>query len=127
MSSSQITNLSSDDFSGLLLKNHYKDKIVLIKFYVGWCGYCQKIQPLFKFLDQYFKNDKRIVITEYDCEDPENKDFIHNSINKFNYGFKVNGYPTLIIYKNGLFNQVYNGNRNAKEIINTLNNLKKNN
>ena len=61
------------------------------------------------------------------AQDPENKDFIHNSINKFNYGFKVNGYPTLIIYKNGLFNQVYNGNRNAKEIINKLNNLKKNN
>lgn len=125
MSSSQITNLSSDDFSGLLLKNDYKDKIVLIKFYVDWCGYCQKIKPLFEFLNRYYSKDNKIMITEYDCDDSENKDFIQNSINKFNYGFKINGYPTLIIYKNGLFHQVYNGNRNAKEIINTLNNLKK--
>ena len=126
MISSSSPNLSYEDFSGLLLKNNYKNKIVLIKFYVDWCGYCQKIKPLFEYLNRYYYNDNKIVIAEYDCEEPDNNDFIQNSINKFNYGFKVNGYPTLIIYKNGLFHQVYNGNRDAKSIINTLNKLKKN-
>ena len=117
--------ITSDDFSGLLLNKKFNNKVVLLKFYTDWCGYCKKTIPLFNNLSQYFKNDKYVDIAEYDCEDEDNQYYIQEFINKFNYGYKVQGYPTIVIYKDGVFNQQYNGERSEQALIKTLNALKK--
>lgn len=117
--------ITSEDFSGLLLNKKFNNKVVLLKFYTDWCGYCQKTIPLFNNLSNYFKNDKSVDIAEYDCEDEENKEYIADYINKFNYGYKVQGYPTIVIYKDGVFNQQYNGERSERALIETLTKLKK--
>jgi protein disulfide-isomerase len=123
--SSQPVEITCDDFSGLLLKKKFDNKIVLIKFYTNWCGFCKRTIPLFNNLANYYKKDNSVVIAEYDCENEDNQEYINDYINKFNYGFKVQGYPTIIIYKNGVFNRQYEGERSERALIQTLDSLKK--
>jgi hypothetical protein len=53
-------------------------------------------------------NKKKLIIAEFDCE--KYKSFIDNIYNKFSNTYKIEGYPTILIYKNGLFLTEYNGN-----------------
>lgn len=121
--SEQPKKITSDDFSGLLLNDKFKNKIVIIKFYVDWCGFCKKTVPVFDELAKKYKNNSNVIISEYDCEDPKNKEYLNEYINKFNYGFKVNGYPTIVIYKDKLFKKVHDGPRTVDGFINEIQQL----
>lgn len=121
--SEEPKKITGDDFSGLLLNNKFKNKIVIIKFYVDWCGFCQRTKPVFNQLANQYKNDSKVIIGEYDCEDPKNKEYMNEYINKFNYGFKVNGYPTIVIYKDQLFKKIYDGPRTVDGFNNEIQKL----
>ena len=123
--SSKPIKITHADFSGLLLKKKFDNKVVLLKFYVDWCGYCKRTIPLFNNLANHYKNDSKVEIAEYDCDDEDNKEYINEYINKFNYGYKVQGYPTIVLYKNGVFVGQYNGERSENAMIKVLNELKK--
>lgn len=64
------------------------DKLVLVDFYAGWCGPCQKMKP---FLDEIAKeNDDKIVILRINADDNQ----------QLCKKLKINTLPTLSLYKN---------------------------
>jgi protein disulfide-isomerase-like protein len=118
MSSDLVVELTPNDFDGKTLKK-YKDKIVLVKFYAPWCGYCKRAEPGYKELAKQYKNDKKVVIAKFDCD--KYPEFMEN-FNKFANGPKIPGYPTILLYKNGvLHKEPYQGNREVVDYINFLN------
>lgn len=125
--STKPEKITNEQFSGILLKPYFKNKIVLIKFYTDWCGYCNQTIPVFNQLANYYKNDDSIIIGQYDCENEDNKNYINDYINneKYNYGYKINGYPTIVIYKDCEFIYKYSKERNIKSLITEIENIKK--
>lgn len=117
MDSDNITILTPKDFNGTTLPK-YKDKIVLIKFYAPWCGYCKRAEPNYKQLAKEYENDQRVVIAKIDCDKYE--DFIQE-FNKFANGPKVPGYPTILLYMKGVYKATYEGNREVEDYIDFIN------
>lgn len=103
-----VVKLTPNDFDINLRLKKYK-QFVLIKFFAPWCGHCKAMSEDYKnlaFRQQI--NNKKLIIAEFDCE--KYKSFIDNIYNKFSNTYKIEGYPTILIYKNGLFLTEYNGN-----------------
>lgn len=117
--SNYIVELTEKNFNNRqpILKN-YKDKLVLIKFYTNWCGYCVRSIPDYEELSRKYKNDKKVVIAQMDAE--KNSDLIQH-LNKFNNWPGVNGYPTILLFKNNLYLAQYKGDRSVVDYIDFLN------
>lgn len=103
-----VIELTPNDFNqNMNLKNY--NQYVLIKFFAPWCGHCKAMEDDYKNL-AYRHNNKRkkITIAEFNCDNYKN--FIDNKFNKFLNGPKIQGYPTILLYKNGKFLKEYDGN-----------------
>lgn len=96
--------------------------ISIVKFYAPWCGYCKKSQPEYEKLDEIVGKDFNICM--FDVESGNNKEFLQDINSSSLYGFKVKGYPTHVIFSNGKYIEVYNGDRDIKSILNRLLQLK---
>lgn len=114
---SYVVELKPSDFSGTTLPK-YKNKIVLIKFYASWCGHCKRAAPDYEELAKQYKNDTKVIIAKLDCDKYE--DFIQD-FNQFANGPKVPGYPTILLYINGIYKTSYEGNRTVEDYINFIN------
>jgi hypothetical protein len=56
----------------------------------------------------------------YNVDADGNKEFLNEINSSTLYGFKVDGYPTHVIFSNGKFVEVYGGPRDAKSMLNRL-------
>ena len=101
------------------LNAKYTNSITIVKFYSPSCGYCVSSQPDYIKLATVLKDDKKYNIAQFDCSKYEHTDFL-NDISNFSYGYKVEGYPTHVIFVNSLFGQYYNGERTANAMSNML-------
>jgi protein disulfide-isomerase A1 len=122
--SNNIVNLTYKNFKNSGQLKDYEDKIVLIKFYTTWCGYCKQTIPDFEKLGKLYKNDKKVVIAQYDCDEKEgnekNVEYI-NHLNKFSKGPKIKGFPTILLYKNNLYREKFDENRIMELYIDFIN------
>ena len=89
--------------------------VSIVKFYAPWCGYCVKSQPQYEALDA--AAGKKINVCMFNCV--ENADFL-KVINSGLHGYKVEGYPTHVIFVKGQYYEVYEGPRDAKPMLNYL-------
>jgi len=113
--------LSKKDFNttdNQQLSKKFSKKITIVKFYATWCGHCRNSQPQYELLDSFAGRDFNICM--YNVEEPSNKEFLNEINNNSLYGFKVNGYPTHVIFVNGKFYEMYEGQRDAKSMLNRL-------
>lgn len=111
---SNVVELSSNDFDGQTLKK-YKNKYVLIKFHTPWCGYCVRSKPEYeKLSNELYQVKNKIIIAKLDCEKYE--DFIQNEFNLFSKGPKIQGYPTILLYKDGVYLYTYEGDRSVNSL-----------
>lgn len=105
------------------LTNDYKNKISIVKFYSPGCIHCINSQPEYEKLAISLKDDPQYVVAEIDCT--KYPDFMtllrRNQGHK--YGFKVDGFPTFIIFVNSLYLQTYKGGRDLNNYLNTLANI----
>ncbi len=105
------------------LSNDYKNKITFVKFYSPGCIHCVNSQPDYEKLATSLKDDPQYVIAEIDCT--QYPDFMNllrrNQGHK--YGFKVDGFPTFIIFVNSLYYQIYQEGRDLNNYLNTLANI----
>lgn len=93
----EVTTTNSDENTskGLSLKN-YNDiisnpnKLVLVDFNAEWCGPCKKLSPILEKLAK--KYDSKIELVKIDVD---NNPLIAKEL-------KVQGLPTLKLYKNGV-------------------------
>lgn len=64
-------------------------KLKLINFYAPWCGYSQKLLPIWDRLSQRYNDNRNIELQKIDCDKyPEMQ-------NKYQIGY----YPTIMVVK----------------------------
>lgn len=93
------------------------DKYKIKLFYADWCGHCRNFKPIWTEFKNFLKvnpnlkdkDNKSISIVTEEFDDSNNMEATLE---------KVEGFPTIIVYKNTIERDVYNGER-------TLNGLKK--
>jgi thiol-disulfide isomerase/thioredoxin len=81
---------------------------LFIKFHAPWCGFCKKLVPVWEELEQEFPAMLRSV----DCTAEFAKPFCEEH--------DVNGYPTLILFKKGVRQQEYDGERDSAALSSYL-------
>lgn len=114
-----IIKLNANNFEGNRLISPYNspDKVVFILFKTEWCGYCTQFKPVYEQLAKFYNG--KIIFTTVDAD--ENQE-LRSNINSFLYGYKILGFPTIVMYINGFFLKKYSGDRSLesmKEYINT--------
>ncbi|XP_067118624.1 thioredoxin domain-containing protein 5 [Centruroides vittatus] len=91
-----IIQLTENDFEETI-----ETGVTFIKFFAPWCGHCRNLEPTWNHLGQKFLTNDRIKIAKVDCTLHENLCSKH----------KVDGYPTLLLFRNGERLAEYKGNR----------------
>jgi len=81
-----------------------------VKFFVPQCGHCLRLKPLWEKLASTVDSSK-VTIAELDCKQ-------HGNLCDRE---KINGYPSLILYKNGQKAQEYEGKRTVQEMMAFIN------
>ena len=109
-----VKELTPDDFessSSWKIKNIRGEPMNgMVLFYAPWCGYCKQVKPelekaaqLCGFCDFY----------AFNCE----KHKAHVMKIKEDMPQLIDGYPSIVLYKNGIPDDYYKGGRSAKELI----------
>lgn len=104
------------------LKKPLTKKISIVKFYAPWCGYCTQSQPEYDNLDKIAGSDFNICM--FDATNEENKNFSNELDSQNSHGYKINGFPTHVIFINGSYYETYEGERDSKSMLNHLLQLK---
>lgn len=79
------TNLTLNEYQKLISS----DKKTLVDFNAKWCGPCKKIAPYIKKINEEMKGELLVIKIDAD----KNPDLVRE--------LKIEGLPTLILYKNG--------------------------
>lgn len=111
-----LLKLTKSNFTGTLL-NGAENQIVLILFKAEWCGHCQNFLPTFKKLTENLNSNQLCAVVDADEESE-----LINQINSFIYGYKVQGFPTLVLYHDGKFIKTYEGDRSIEDLLEFMNN-----
>lgn len=83
--------------------------VALVEFTVTWCIHCQALKPEFSRAADTLKiEDPTITLINVDCEKGGKQ-----TCRKF----RIPGYPTIILFKNGARYQNYVGERTATAIV----------
>lgn len=124
---SDVKEFTPDDFSiknPQKLNDKYKNTIALVKFYRNDCIHCVNSKPEFEKLATTLKDDPKYVIAEIDCVKYMDSDLKFLQRNRGNrFGFKIDGYPTFIIFVNTLYFETYQSGRDLNSYLNTLANI----
>lgn len=123
---SNVKEFTPDDFTSKnpqKLSNDYKNKISLVKFYSPRCIHCINSQPEYEELATKLKDDTQYVIAEIDCTKYQDFMGLLQRGKRHRYGYKIDGYPTFIIFVNSLYYDTYQDARDLNSYLNTLANI----
>lgn len=93
---------SSEDFNKFVGEH----PVVLAKFFAPWCGHCKRLAPEYEVAAAKLK-EKDIHLVEVDCTQNQELCAEH----------KIQGYPTLFVFKGLDSAAQYNGGRTSDEIV----------
>uniref|UniRef100_A0A0N5BWA7 Protein disulfide-isomerase n=1 Tax=Strongyloides papillosus TaxID=174720 RepID=A0A0N5BWA7_STREA len=83
-------------------------EVALVKFYAPWCGHCKRLAPEFdKAAIKLKTNDPPVTLVKVDCTVEK----------KVCEDHKVQGFPTLKIFRKGVLSSEYEGPRDADGIV----------
>lgn len=75
------------------------------------CGHCQRLAPVWEELAQHYHDQPTVHISKIDCT---------KEINTCGQ-MEVKGYPTLLLFVNGVMVEKYSGARDFSSLIHFLN------
>lgn len=102
IASAEVVSLTPKDF-GTTIK---RPELTMVKFFAPWCGHCKKLAPEYEEAAKTL-NGSKSVLGEVDCD--KHKDLCNT--------YKVDGFPTLILFKGGEEVTKYNGPRTSQAIV----------
>nr|QZX43104.2 disulfide isomerase [Mimivirus sp.] len=105
-----------DDFTNQM-GGHYIDpsKPVLVNYWADWCGVSRRFLPTWeKFRDSAKEKYANLVIRDVNMDKNENE--LQQQISKFG----VKGYPTMVLYKDGMTESKVAGNMTVNDIHNFI-------
>ncbi len=109
-----IIKLEANNFNAELNKH----RLMLVKFYVPWCPYCQKLKPELETAASMLSSEAPVIgFGEVNCDEEH---YLCEQVNK------IQGYPTLFLFKNGEFFKNYQGKNSGKVISKYMMRQKKN-
>ncbi|CAG0886167.1 unnamed protein product [Darwinula stevensoni] len=89
-----------------------KDGVTLIKFFAPWCGHCKRLAPTWEELGKKFIGKEGIRIAKVDCTASDSKSLCDS--------FEVDGFPTILLFRNGEKISEYEGNRDLSDLTSYL-------
>lgn len=98
-----VVQLTMDSFEHGIAKG-----VTFVKFFAPWCGHCKRMAPTWDELALKFVGNHLVKIAKVDCTLSDNKELCSQQ--------EVNGFPTILIYKDGSKLSEYNGNRSLDDL-----------
>ncbi|CAG2162542.1 unnamed protein product, partial [Oppiella nova] len=104
-------SLDNEDFGPLMMTEENFGKIIkkgvtFVKYWVPWCSHCKQLRPIWHHLSTKFFGVKDVTIASVDCSQ-------HESLCNKEH---IDGYPTLLLYKDNEKFGEYEGNRYLDDI-----------
>ncbi|CAK1541281.1 unnamed protein product [Leptosia nina] len=97
-----VARITEETFETFLQKD-----LVFVNYFAPWCAHCMQLSPLWIKLGEKFQNESRVLIADVDCV--RSKTVCEME--------KINGLPTLILYKNKEIVSVENGGRPFESLV----------
>ncbi|XP_037303108.1 thioredoxin domain-containing protein 5 homolog [Manduca sexta] len=97
-----VARISEETFETFLEK-----ELVFINFFAPWCAHCMQLSPLWMKLGEKFQNETRVLIADVDCV--QSKPICEME--------KINGLPTLILYKQKKIVSMEHGGQPLESLI----------
>lgn len=122
-----IYELTPSNFDKVIQKSNYTS---IVKFYAPWCGYCQKLKPIYKKLGEIMQRDGKyaVNVASVNCDKNYNKELCAR--------YKISGFPTLLVFRPPKYDsnskskfssdiyrhavETYNGERSLSSIVSYL-------
>ncbi|TRY71848.1 hypothetical protein TCAL_05412 [Tigriopus californicus] len=84
--------------------------VTFVKYFAPWCGHCKRLAPTWDELAKKYEGKAGIKVAKVDCtsNDNQNKELCNDQ--------GVNGFPTLIIHKDGQKVAEYSGKRELADL-----------
>lgn len=95
----EVNVLTADNFESSLA-----GKSALVEFYAPWCGHCKRLLPEFEKASETLGDSA--FLGKVDCT-------VEKSLAS---KFKIQGYPTVYWFVNGVQKEEYDGGRSANDI-----------
>ena len=108
------TTYFKEGFESVDLDEETKSGKQLVLFYADWCGHCKKIKPVWEeAASEINDKDKHKKMLKVNCGGGSEKE------KEIMEKYKIDGYPTIILFTNGKPSQ-YEGARNKDAFIEAL-------
>jgi len=91
-----------------------QQKVVLVDFWAEWCPPCLVIAPILEKIADQYGDELLVTKLEVDAGDGENM--------KLAGRYKVRGFPTVILFKNGEEVDRFSGAKSQQEIESFIDN-----
>lgn len=98
-----ILSLTTESF-----KHGVEKGLSFVKFFAPWCGHCKHLAPTWEQLGKKFFGNDNVNIVKVDCTLDASKELCNEE--------KVDGFPSLYLYRNGHKVDEYNGSRNLDDL-----------
>ena len=114
----EVQELVPEDFDdkGRLHKSKYKKGVTILMIYAPWCGHCHHTKPELVYLAHLF-NPSKVRFTALNGD--AHRSFCTH-LESCIRGFHVDGFPTLVKFRRGKYQETYQGSRDRASLFQFL-------